>query len=638
MKRLFWIVPILVIAGIWLYFKYSPAETIDGLEVIPADAMYVIDCDEPIENWKIISGHRMWQGIKTHPFLEDLTEQANYLDTLIANNAILFKALGHRRLIISAHKTTRTDYDFLFVVDLKNTGKKEVALTAIKELYELSGYTVTGKEYKGNTVYSAFEGNEEPLHFVQHHQQLICSYRLSFVHKALSDKPESKLINDERFQKQLKQFSRDGLGQVYFNYNLLDQLAMCYMDDGLDVMQDIGNMTSYSMLNLHQNDNNWQVDGVTALDSSPSFLKAVVSSSPRASSATKILSNRTAWYLSLNFKSFKTFQEELFRSDEELRSAYETNSKRLGTLLDISVEEDLVSWIGTEVTVAQMRKNKVLGKDDNYVILARTSDIQLAEDRLNHISEQIKARTPAKFKQIEYRTHVIRYLDIKGFFKTFMGEAFNKIYRPYYLILEDYVVFSNSPYTLVGLIEDYENKRCLVYDQSLPEIEPANLILYYSPTNLHPALAPLINTESKGEYNKNKVYFDQFSHGLITLKKHGSEVSTLLLLQQASKPDEESVKVENEYTQLYRKYAVERDANNESFVLEWIYDGVYIRRYPGSDQVNIEASTKNGVLHGSYTEYYKSGEVKVQGKYKNGQKKGTWKYFSEDGSTSRRKF
>ncbi len=637
MKRLYWIVPILLILGTWLYFNYSTSDSIDAMALIPSDALYVVDSEQPIESWKTISNHTMWQDIKSHPYLEDLTEQANYLDTLLLENPILFKALGHRRLVISAHKTTRTDYDFLFVVDLKNSAKKQVALTAIREIYELSGYNVTEKKHKDHIIYQTSKGNEDPFYLTQFKQQLICSYRLSFIHKALSDKHESKLIHNPSFNNHINHFNKDGLGQVYVNFNLLDKLAMCYMDDGMDVMKDIRDMATISALNLYQNETSWHVEGVTALDSNPSFLRAALDSRPQPSRASHLLSNRTAWFLSLTFESFSEFQDALFEADNALKSSYETNTKRLETVLNISTEQDLTSWIGNEVVVAQMRKNRVLNKDDNYVALVRTSDRRHAEERLNYITEQIKSRTPAKFKQIEYRNHVIRYLDIKGFFKTFIGKTFDKIQRPYYLFLEDYVVFSNSPYTLVGLIEDYENKRSLIHDKRMPQIEPANVTVYYAPPNLHAAIAPLINGESKKEFNANKVYFDQFDHGLITLKKKGKDVSTILLLQKSTVSNEPEA-IEKDYNKLYRKFAQERDINSETFVLEWIKDNQYVKRFPGSETIAIKASTKKGVLHGSYAEYDREGNILIEGKYKNGQKKGTWKYYNEDGTVRKRKF
>jgi hypothetical protein len=84
-------------------------------------------------------------------------------------------------------------------------------------------------------------------------------------------------------------------------------------------------------------------------------------------------------------------------------------------------------------------------------------DIEKAKEGLGFIHRQIKRRTPAKFKSMEFRNHEINYLEIKGFFRLMFGKLFSKLQKPYYTTLGDYVVFSNSPKTLVGMIMDYED-------------------------------------------------------------------------------------------------------------------------------------------------------------------------------------
>jgi len=92
----------------------------------------------------------------------------------------------------------------------------------------------------------------------------------------------------------------------------------------------------------------------------------------------------------------------------------------------------------------------------------------------------------------------------------------------------------------------------------------------------------------------------------------------------------------NEIEAMYNQYARERDVRNQSFRLEWIEDGVYTKRYPGSEQIEIEADTKDGIMHGKYYEYHRNGEIRIKGKYKNGRKTGTWKYYNDSGKQTKK--
>ena len=42
-----------------------------------------------------------------------------------------------------------------------------------------------------------------------------------------------------------------------------------------------------------------------------------------------------------------------------------------------------------------------------------------------------------------------------------MGDFFGKIEKPYYTIIDDYVIFSNHPQTIKNIIDDYSNEATL---------------------------------------------------------------------------------------------------------------------------------------------------------------------------------
>ena len=66
-----------------------------------------------------------------------------------------------------------------------------------------------------------------------------------------------------------------------------------------------------------------------------------------------------------------------------------------------------------------------------------------------------KNRTSFKFNKIIYKNHEINYLNIRGFFKLFMGNFLNSREKPYYTIIDDCIVFSNSSDILQYTIDNY---------------------------------------------------------------------------------------------------------------------------------------------------------------------------------------
>ena len=44
---------------------------------------------------------------------------------------------------------------------------------------------------------------------------------------------------------------------------------------------------------------------------------------------------------------------------------------------------------------------------------------------------------------------------------------------------------------------------------------------------------------------------------------------------------------------------------------------------------------KQRIKHGPYFYYYKNGQIKISGRYKDGKKHGEWKYYKQDGTISK---
>ncbi|MFT5723898.1 MAG: antitoxin component YwqK of YwqJK toxin-antitoxin module [Bacteroidia bacterium] len=644
MKHIKWIAPLVLIVGIWLYFQANQSACVESLNLIPDDALYVLETEQPIAHWKAFSESDIWEILKTHPNFINLTNDANYLDTLISDNAILFKWLDNRSLFISAHLTSSSDYDFLYVIGLSKKAKSEVVLGALKKVLKTSGYTTSEKVILDINVLSGTDAEGKTIYFGQIGNQFICSYSESILKKSIEASTLTKWLDQPMFKDVYEKVQHDGLCRLYFPYAKAGDLMQCYFEDGTSNVREIGQLLGVSAVDFEVDEGSCTFDGFTNLNStSPSLLTSVLISGQSDNTVGEVLSNRTAWYLSFNYTSFNTFQLNIETSLKQ-SSEYEVYTKRqnqIETVLGISVQDDLMSWIGNEITVAQLRKNLTYNKSENAVILIKTDDISKARDRLSFVAQQVKKRTPTLFKQIDYRNYQIQYLEIKGFFKMFFGEAFNKITKPYYTTIGDYVVFSNSPYTLIGLIEDFENKRNLsstsYYNHYVSASTTSSVSLFVSPTNLYPVLTPMIKGTNAKVMQSNQQYFEAFESMGIQLVSNGGLFKThIFLLQKEEMVPIEQVD-ENKFQNLYKLYASERDINSAQFVLEWIEDGIYKRQFPGSKQIQIEAKTSIGVLDGFYKEFHLNGKLKTLGKYKKGRKKGTWKFYSTSGELVEKK-
>ncbi|MCB9262488.1 MAG: DUF3352 domain-containing protein [Flavobacteriales bacterium] len=630
---------LLVIIGLLVYFKLGKVGNIDALKLVPGNAMYVLDCEKPIKNWKELSSHPIWNVLKSHPEFADLTEDANYLDSLIDNNKTAFKLVGDRRAIISAHPTTKNNYDFLFIVDLKSGAKRKIVFKGIETLLKSSDYKIKNYTYHNVEILESTDNLGEKLAFAQIEDQLVCSYTTGLVEQSIEAFEKPEFAESTFFKSCLDKCENDGLAQLYVQYSMLDELMACYMTDVADI-KTLGESMRFSCLDFLTPKNKWHLEGFSNLNpEGDSYLRAVLNSGKSDHKAGDVLSNRTAWYMSFNFNSFGDFRKNLSKvlKQPSLETAeFIPNQKLIEKLLGISVEEHLLGWIGNEVTVAQLRNNNALNKSDNYLILLRSEEIAEAQKKLNTITKHLKNRTPAKFRQIDYKNHQIQYLDIKGIFKRLFGKAFDKIEKPYFTILGDFVVFANNPQTLIGQIEDYENSKTLSqldsYQRFLDDLSESSVTVYSNPQHLDNVLMQRMKPESRTNMAKSEKYFNAFESVGLTLVADGDMLKTEVSLRlNEGNGEEMNPTNEADLAEMYAKYASEFTANDSIPDMQFVEDGIYKKFFAGTDKIEIEAETKNGVLNGDYTEFYITGEKHFEGKYKKGRKAGTWTEYGQSG-------
>ncbi|MEL6851543.1 MAG: hypothetical protein AAFP92_23680, partial [Bacteroidota bacterium] len=152
--RIILLVVLLAVAAIGGYFFIDTnTENQDLLAFVPDDFIYLIESDRPVGDWQDLSKTQVWQELKATPFFADITESADYLDSLLNANQTLVDFIELGDLLISAHMVSRQDYEFVFLVDLLGKGRKLAKIPGLmSEVFEGIGYEVSKKTYIGTTL------------------------------------------------------------------------------------------------------------------------------------------------------------------------------------------------------------------------------------------------------------------------------------------------------------------------------------------------------------------------------------------------------------------------------------------------------------------------------------------------------
>lgn len=624
-----------------LYTMYwVPDNFLRQIYLVPHDAMYILETDDPFTNWKKFSRSEPWKYLQGQEKMKEISDNVHTLDSLLHENKTLLGLLGKRNLMISAHMTRRSDFDFLFVVDMQKTSKLESLKQQMENLFKTVDYKVTSRKYKHYKILELFDPKERTtlyMSFVDNH--MVCSFTGLLVEKAIQEKETPTIGRDLYFLDVQQKMKNGGLCKIYINYRYFDQYLTLLSGSTDENMKSFCRSLQFTGVKLDASDKELSLTGYSnPNDSIDSYLLALLKSGRNKISAQKILSNRTAFLMNMGFDDGIKFidnVEEVMKNTPEAYSEFKKNWDRIEGFLGIDIRENFLSWMDGEVVFAQNTPGS-LGYQNEFVAVVRMKDKKQAVEHLRFIEERIRKKTPVKFKTIDYEQYSIHYMEVKGFFRLIFGKMFDKLNKPYYTIIDDYVVFSNSTATLLSMIEDYRNRQTLDRDSEFKSFvskfnSKASVFAYSNTRKFFPLWKDLVVPSTWNDLQGNSNFVLCFPQTGFQLTGEGNLFDTRLITEfEVPKKDDDTALDAAEEAEAESDFYAREDTlgNLETFYVEKMSNKIYTEFYE-EGAIKSKTEMKNGIRHGKHKTFYPDGKLKVNGKFKNNKRVGTWRYYDE---------
>ena len=659
MKK-FLIFLLIIVVGVGGYFGYkmyfTSGKKINPIHAIPGDAAYILEMDDPFEAWETISSSAAWNHLKNNSYFEYLSNYTDSLNEVINSTKALSKFVASRPMLLSGHPV-KGELEFFFVVDLKQTsqllGLKNVMIPVFEDLYKVSV-----RDYHGYEILELYdEEYRETLYLSIHENLLIGSYRHNLVEASLDQLQEPVLGRDLNYIEVQELVGYKGLFRLYIQYPVFMKYMQPAFED-LPFLDVIKSEFTFSGFDFEMDDSKIQMEGYSNLrDSIPNFFNLFNHTGTGNIDLAKIASARTATLMHFGFESGEAFYEQIEKiidADEELKEDFTSNREKLEKFLDISLKEDFISWMDDELAIV----NNITSKNrDDYAIIIKAKDGEDALAGLGHISEQIRKKTPVKFRKVEYKGYPIQFLSIKGFFKIFFGKLFSKLEKPYYAVIDDYVIFSNHPGTLKGIIDDYEKGSVLENEESFKEFESgmeseSSVLLYINTNYIVKNIEAHLSDDLKKTIAENRDYIDCFPVSGFQLYAEDGMYKNKLVIHYKDLKN----------AQAWNEFLKSADVGTDSLDMDTtatpvdslthLADNIYKteelidlneilpddleaemhQEFYETGELRFEVPLKNGMKHGTYIEYNLEGNIIRKGKYKNDEMSGVWKMYDKNGN------
>ena len=250
----------------------------------------------------------------------------------------------------------------------------------------------------------------------------------------------------------------------------------------------------------------------------------------------------------------------------------------------------------------------------------------------------------SEFEINNYKNFEIHILERKGIFKLFFGKLFEKLEKPYFTFIEDFVVFSNSEVALKTIIDDYLRGHTLSHQKEFMEFkdlfeDKANVTLFVQMPKMYPTLYTFSTEETKKSVKENKDIILSFNRLGFQLVSSDDLFKTYLVsdhnvdagFQDAIEKFEKSASddlMKEEFDSLRFKIIIPDSVSKA--------DRAYKSYYGDNSTIRDEGKISNEVPSGLWRSYYENGNLKSSVTYKNGKVDGIAFFFYNDNSETKR--
>ncbi len=632
-------------------FLLSPKTNLQSIYLIPKDAVFIVESEQPVESWKKVSESDAWHHLRKNDYFSELTESIQKVDTVFNNNHKLFEFFDGRSLFISVHMISPKDYGIFYVLDLKRIAKLQLLKTYLNTLLN-DDYVMSKRTYHNHEILEVHDReSKETMYLAFIKNQLVASYTHTLVEASIDQYQEPVLGRNLNFIEVNQKVGHEDLFRMYVQYHYFDDYVKRFTDTPSDWVRRVSENFLFSGFYFDLDKNSTlMANGFTNISGTNEYyLEALQKSGTAERTIPTIVPKRTALYISYGFDSFSEFYknfEKVQQNDPQQFESYQNGIEKVEKFLKIDVKENFVSWIDDEIAVLQIQSRISKGKNDMALVL-KANDAEKARANLDFVLEQIRRKTPVKFKTVEYKKYEINFLSIKGFFKMLLGGRFDEFDKPYFTQIDEFVIFSDNPNTLKSIIDDALEGETLATSKEFRDFddkfESESTVFIYSNVPLFfDNMYALADAPTQQKMLKNKdfiICFPQF--GLQLTPEDDLFESRLVINYQDVQEVKRNTPLEVKVPSSKPQSADPVEITDAVFDLRPIYptdlnaDTFSVKYANGTTKFEVEL--KDGLKHGRYTEYYLDGTEKMTGRFRKDEQVGTWRYYNEEGEQVHKK-
>jgi hypothetical protein len=430
------------------------------LNFTPADAAFVLSFKNDQSFFEIFKDYQVFDAIIGDEQLQELNLVKNLL-----NHPAFAEVTIDKNIFISCHIVS-TDAEFLYSMNLD----PQYLAENLHELF-LKLPDATLKGLSPNVYRLNFKSYQKPFYVFIQKGAVIGSFSNTLLQTCLHEK--SARLN-KTFVEEIVKTSTKNLNSpvnLFINHSALPAFISHFnRSKSPENLSLISELQGFSSLSMNFKSDALMFNGLSSTEvASKNYLNLFLNQKPVQNDIKKVLPENTSNFIAFGMSDVKTFRSDLkdyLNKRNELKKL-EEQFQRLQNSTGVSPERDIKPFFDKEFVLIENSYG------ESFALIKVTngrninSKLQLISNPYNEIVSQLN------------------YGDL---FYYYFGEPLKSFQRPYFGVVDNYLIIANTPGIISNYISNYENDRFLVntnqfkdYDQLVAN--QSNILYFVSRKN-----------------------------------------------------------------------------------------------------------------------------------------------------------
>ncbi|KAA9340756.1 PQQ-binding-like beta-propeller repeat protein [Adhaeribacter soli] len=529
-RFIFYFGVLLLLAGLgyYGYSKWEEArEKVDLWTLVPDDAVFVIESGNHTQFIDRLKRTQVWESLSEVTYLRRLEDNLALVDSIGGRKGDLFRFLGPKTMLTSAHVVSKTDYDLVFYLPISTVKEHRYVRTLVENLEKNKVFQHSSHTYQGIQVTELKNlNNAGVISYFSYRNNLVISQSPVLLESIIRRIKRQQLASVKAGFKNINYLNQEKVyANVFINYrNLPPFLRLFFKPELQPAIEYLSGLCRNSMLEFKLENNKLFLNGFSnPEDLHGTFHEHIAGQKPKQFLMQQFIPNRMA--VLLHFGLDQTSRMRQFNNP----------GPELNTPMS-ALTDSLANFFGGELALGYLQTYNPAASPEKVAVAQLAAPLK-ALALLNHmVSVQNQEAGTIPYKEQKGR-YTIRMIPEPELPRKLFGKLFSGFEQTYFVQVENYVFFADDVVTLRSLIADIDAEnvwsKSVAQKAFLEETQhETNFSLYVNSENAWNMLNRYVAPDKRTSLLRNEDLITDFNQFSLQFSAVDKQYYTSILLRQ----------------------------------------------------------------------------------------------------------